>query len=280
MYGCICNILNEVVDLATDSLEVIMALSLREKFDRLRPTMPTVYGVMHESEDVLCCTPKDMKFHADCFVETANVNMIGRWKNVSKDEYMHCVFMIPMRGSITDCFINMGSDRLRAVGLTEKVMMNQGQYDMEREPTATTTINNDDESQYEDNPWSNPEPDDDIKIQTKSKAVSEWYMKKQLFENQIPGYFRIAFDRIKPKQVFRVDLYYIETLMFQKSAFYLRLPTKFDYATIRKERRKWDEVLEISANVHYPKNANLTVKFLHTFHTSFCTYILYTVKFY
>ena len=115
-------------------------MDLSQKFDTLRPTTPTVYAILHGSEEILCIHPNNIKFTADCFVETANVNMVAEWKNESK-EYMHCVFMIPMRGSVTHCFINIGSERLRTIGLAEKVTMIHGQmYDMEEEEEIITLI--------------------------------------------------------------------------------------------------------------------------------------------
>ena len=100
-------------------------MSLLVKYDEQRPTVPTVFvSTVDQVDDmrkgdvyVLFC--KKMEWKIDCFVQTALVNMMGEWQNQT-DAPMNAVFMIPMRGKVTDCYINIGSERLRSVGLTER----------------------------------------------------------------------------------------------------------------------------------------------------------------
>ena len=100
-------------------------MSLHQQYDEQRPTGPTVYvSTVDQQEDmrkgdvyVLYC--KDMQWQIDCFVQTGLVNMMGIWQNQT-DALMNAVFMIPMRGKVTDCYIHIGSERLRSVGLAER----------------------------------------------------------------------------------------------------------------------------------------------------------------
>ena len=96
---------------------------MRDKYNEQRPTVPTIFvSTAHEDPDmndvyVLYC--KQMEWSIDCFVQTALVNMVATWKNQT-DMIMNGVFMIPMRGKVTDCYVHIGSDRVRMVGLAER----------------------------------------------------------------------------------------------------------------------------------------------------------------
>merc|ERR1712228_1097232 len=85
---------------------------------------------------------KAMEVSIECFVQTASISIIGKWKNKT-DQNINCVFMIPMRGIVTDCIINIGSERVRSVSLAEKemksVVYNQ-EMDMEREEKTTEKL--------------------------------------------------------------------------------------------------------------------------------------------
>eukprot|EP01084_Bolivina_argentea_P312660 541316_1 len=184
------------------------SFTLREKFDKLCPTSPTIYftDTSNNSKDknakinALHC--QQMEFNIECFVQTASINMLAIWKN-NTSEYMHCLFMIPIRGNITDCFIHIGNERIRSVGLIEKTASNITYGKMETMQKEEKK----DENKYENR--------------------QEWDLISDLFTTQIPGYFRIPFDNIKPNQNIRVDLYYIETLKIVSNALYLSIPTTF-----------------------------------------------------
>ena len=99
-------------------------ISTRDKFDILRPTTPSIYFIYsnHATEtdaEVYALRCKAMEISIECFAQTASVNITGKWKNKTNEE-INCVFMIPMRGTVTDCFINIGTERVYSVGLAEK----------------------------------------------------------------------------------------------------------------------------------------------------------------
>ena len=99
-------------------------MSIHDKYNEQRPTVPTVFVSTAEQDtalgaDVYVNYCKQMEWSIDCFVQTALVNMVATWKNQT-DMIMNGVFMIPMRGKVTDCYVHIGSDRVRMVGLAER----------------------------------------------------------------------------------------------------------------------------------------------------------------
>ena len=235
-------------------LEKAEKLTTLQKLDLLTPKMPSVFGVYTNSvsisSEVYNLYPQQIEFKVECLTETASINMVGKWKNISS-HYMHGVFMIPMRsaGSVTDCFVNIGKDRVRTIGLRERNEMKIGQeYELEKEYELMQEL------------------DVEIKINTKVKTENdppqEWDLIEDLFANQIPGYFRLPFDRVKPQQQIRIDLYYTEQLQMKSNAFYLNLPTTFDVKQIS-STQKWNDVLSINATIYHPIHAKVTVMYLY-----------------
>jgi len=211
-------------------------------FDEQRPIAPSVFfNIPHYNADnanVYLAKPLQIDYSIECFNQTAIVNMVGIWKNTASHD-INCVFMLPMRGRVTDCHINIGSERVRSVGLQNRDidrMMAGKSYEFEEEEKhANGNIVHD---------------DDDIK--------EEWQLMDDLFCTQICGYFRMPFDRVKPNQLLRVDLYYTETLQFQHNAYYLRLACAFTSNSL-KTNKTWNDIMSIEANIHVPPDAQHTV---------------------
>jgi len=229
-------------------------MSIKDKYNEQRPTVPTIF-VSAEIPDeavndvyVLYC--KKMEWNIDCFVQTAVVNMVGEWKNQT-DLVMNGVFMIPMRGNVTDCYIHLGSDRVRMVGLAERELPRPITYNQpttareEKEDEVVITISN--QSSNRSN-----------RSSTHRAHSDEWELMDPMFCQQVPGYFRIPFDGIKPKQSIRVDLYYSESLRMHSGQFYVSLPMQFSTVTLP-ESVNWNSIVKgISATIHHPNFVNIT----------------------
>ena len=97
--------------------------NVKMKYDEQRAKMPTVFvsfvDPKDDFDDVYVLYPQKMEFHIDCYVQTALVNMVGFWKNQT-DRALNAVFMIPMRGKVTDCYIHIGSNRVRSIRLAQR----------------------------------------------------------------------------------------------------------------------------------------------------------------
>ena len=209
---------------------------------------------------VLYC--KQMEWKIDCFVQTALVNMMGVWQNQT-DAPMNAVFMIPMRGKVTDCYINIGSERLRSVGLAER---KQQPIQFNQPMVQTVAVSFDILSWNIDDFQTNmqtmvEEQEDDVVISIKSENSSdEWVLMDSLFSQQIPGYFRIPFDNIRPNQSVRVDLYYTESLRMQDHQFYLSVPMQFHELTLP-QKWNWNNVVrKIQATIHHPHFGSTNVR--------------------
>ena len=107
----------------------------------------------------------------------------------------------------------------------------------------------------------------------KKDEFGEWDLQTQLFTNQIPGYFRIAFSAVKPKQEMRVDLEYIETVSVLSNAYYLKIPIKFNAETLSPQKQ-WTNVITLNAFIRHPERKGITVSITNYNQICILLYIL------
>ena len=103
-----------------------------KKLNLLRPTLPTVYvQACDTSTDhaiyTLHCSKMDWMI--ECFMETATVNMSANWLN-KQNISVNCLFMIPIRGSVTDCTVYIGNERVRTTNIVN--INNEQLYNVEQ----------------------------------------------------------------------------------------------------------------------------------------------------
>lgn len=216
---------------------------LLDKYNEQRPTAPTLFVSAPEDNtdlygDVYVMYAKQLEFSIDCYGQTSKINMLGIWHNQT-DMTMDAVFMIPTRGHVTDCFIHIGSNRLRTIKLANRGLVEEKEGD----PDADVFIN----INSDDNAESAPKP-----------SLNGFDL-NYLFSRQFPGYFRIPFEAIPPGQHVRVDLYYAESLRIQNHQLYLSIPMRFGMWTLPKNQ-KWNNIIKrVTATIHHPTNFVLNV---------------------
>merc|ERR1719203_2278922 len=99
--------------------------------------------------------------------------------------------MIPMRGNVTDCYVHIGSDRVRMVGLAERELKSIPQPASSIEEQKSDVVIRIDSERSDHSVQSVPS-------YSSRRNSNEWDLMESLFAQQISGYFRIPFDNISP----------------------------------------------------------------------------------
>ena len=222
--------------------------------DDLKPSCPIVFFTSSngDNDTIYSLHIKSIDIHCECYIETGLITMKGIWMNTF-DKSINCVFMIPMRGQVMDCTIEIQKNNNDKIIRTTAIVP----FDVDEIDTIDNEIseykdlydNNNDLIEYTINK-------DDIK-----KDWDEWDdLQKKLFRQQVGGYYRMPFNNVDKNSKIIVSLQYNETLRIKKHHYYIDIPLTFDNTNFNENNvNEYNDIVTISANIRHPATANLRI---------------------
>ena len=119
--------------------------------DILAPKCPIVFFKSSSQNNIYYLHIQSMDVHVECYIETALVTMKGVWEYYG-DEQINCVFMIPMRGEVMDCTIEIDKkDNNNIIRTTAIVPFRSDELEEDNEISQYKLDEFDDDNKYNNN---------------------------------------------------------------------------------------------------------------------------------